>query len=30
MSRNAGASRYYRWGVEFRDPRWLCAEVYAI
>lgn len=24
------APREYRWAVEFRDPRWLCAEIYAI
>jgi uncharacterized protein YecE (DUF72 family) len=24
------APRHYRWAIEFRDPRWLCDEVYAI
>ncbi|HEY7494608.1 MAG TPA: DUF72 domain-containing protein [Candidatus Tectomicrobia bacterium] len=24
------APRNYRWAIELRDPRWLCAEVYAI
>jgi uncharacterized protein YecE (DUF72 family) len=24
------APRGYRWAIEFRDPRWLCDEVYAI
>ena len=24
------ASGVYRWAIEFRDPRWLCEEVYAI
>ncbi len=26
----AAAPRHYHWAIELRDPRWLCAEVYAI
>jgi uncharacterized protein YecE (DUF72 family) len=26
----AAAPRRYRWAVEFRDPRWLCEEVYEV
>lgn len=26
----AAAPRRYRWAVEFRDPRWLCEEVYDV